>query len=229
MSKRWLWFLLVLGALSACYERPNLSVVPAIGMNNFYFKMIKGVSLDSLILTVNFEDGDGDLGLDANEDDPPYELYDVFVNNGDTLSIGDNDTLPPYNCIDYEIIKKEIIVDGKTQVVKADTVYVRRNLNYYNFYLYFLVKRNGKYVVYDPAVDRNCAPPFHGRFFVLNTARDVRPLRGELQYRLLSGFRLLFRNDSIKIQVQIQDRNLHKSNVITTDPFMINDIIKPAS
>ncbi len=230
MRKSWLWFLFIFITISACYKRPELDIVPAIGFKDFYFKAIKDISLDSLVLTINFEDGDGDLGLESNENDPPYQLYDVFVNHGDTLSLGDNDTLPAYNCIDYEIIKKEVIVNGVPQVVKADTIYVRRNLNHYNFYLYFLVKQDdGTYKAYDPAVERNCAPPYHGRFFLLNTQGDIRPLRGELQYRLVSGFRLLFRNDSIKIQVQIQDRALHKSNIITTDPFMINDIIRPAS
>jgi hypothetical protein len=105
---------------------------------------------------------------------------------------------------------------------------VIRNLNHYNFYLTFLVEQSdGNFIEYN-TYENLCAAPFHGRFFVLNTARDIRPLTGELQYGFISSFRLLFRNyKSIKMRFQIQDRNLRKSNIIETEAFDINEIVRP--
>lgn len=226
MVKNPLWFLLIFFGIVACEDRPTFPLTSVISLNEYYFKQIQDISLDSLIIKLQFEDGNGDLGLDATETNPPYHLLDVIVIDGDTLKYGDNDTLPEYNCIDYEILRKETSVGGSL-VITADTIYVIRNPNHFNFFLTFLIKEGDSFREFNPALERNCAPPYNGRFFVLNTARDIRPLTGELQYSLLSGFRLLFRNDIIKIRIQIQDRALNKSNIIETDEFSINDIIRP--
>ncbi len=229
MVKNTLWFLLIFFSFIACQKRPTFPNIPSIGLNEFYFKKIQGLSLDSLVIKIKFEDGNGDLGLDATDTYPPYELLDIVVINGDTLRYGDNDTLPDYNCVDYEIIRKETSVNGSL-VVTADTIYVIRNPNHFNFFLDFLIKQDdGSFRVFNPALELNCVPPYHGRYFVLNTARDIRPLTGELQYSLMSGFRLLFRNDIIKLRIQIQDRSLNKSNIIETEEFSINDIIREPS
>lgn len=228
MVKNPLWFLLIIISLIACQDRPTFPLTPSIGLNEFYFQEIQGFSLDSLIIKLKFEDGDGDLGLDANETYPPYQLLDPVLDpvTGDTLRHGDEGT-PEYNCLDYEIIRKESAINDSL-IVTSDTIYVIRNPDHFNFFLTFLIEKDdGSFREFIPALERNCAPPYHGRYFVLNTARDIRPLTGELQYSLLSGFRLLFRNDIIKIRIQIQDRHLNKSNIIETDAFSINDIIRP--
>lgn len=223
-----LWFLLIFFSLISCSDRPTFPNTPAIELNEFYFQDIADLSLDSLIIKLKFEDGDGDLGLDADEIYYPYQLLDVYVYpNGDTVRFGEPNTPDPYNCVDYEIYRKETSVNGSL-VVTADTIYVLRNPDHYNFFLTFLIKLDdGTFREYNPALERNCAPPYNGRFFVLNTERDIRPLEGELQYSLLSGFMLLFRNDIIKLRIQIQDRILNKSNILETDEFRIGEIIRP--
>lgn len=227
MVKNPLWFLFILLGIISCHERPTFPSTPSISFSDYYFREIADYPLDSLIIKVNFEDGDGDLGLESTETSPPYHLLDIIVTNGDTLKYGDNDTLPPYNCVDYEILRKESSVNGSL-VVTADTLYVIRNPNYFNFFLTFLVKQaDGSFREFNPALDRNCAPPYNGRFFILNTEYDIRPLTGELQYTLVSGFRLLFRNDIIKLRVQIQDRSLNKSQILETEEFNISEIIRP--
>lgn len=229
MVKNPLWFLLIFLSFSACQDRPTFPLTPSINLNEFYFKQIKDFSLDSLIIKIQFEDGDGDLGLDANETDPPYHILDIVTDpiTGDTLQFGDEGTPEEYNCVDYEIVRNESTV-GDSLIITADTIYVIRNLDHFNFFLTFLIEEDdGSFREFNPALERNCAPPYHGRYFVLNTARDIRPLTGELQYSLLSGFRLLFRNETIKLRIQIQDRSLHKSNIIETEKFEINDIIRP--
>lgn len=227
MAKNALWFLLIFFSITACQERPTFPIIPNISLNEFYFKEIQDLSLDSLILKIKFEDGDGDLGLDADETNFPYHLYAAVRNSsGDTLRHGDPGT-PAYDCVNYEILRKETSVGGSL-VVTADTIQVLRNEDHFNFFLTFMIKKDdGSFREFIPALERNCAPPYHGRYFILNTARDVRPLTGELQYTIVSGFRLLFRNDIIKLRILIQDRTLHKSNTIETDEFNISDIIRP--
>lgn len=224
-----MWILLIIFIVSACTTRPNFPDTPSISLNDYYFQQIKDLSLDSLVIKIKFEDGDGDLGLFSDEIYPPYQLLDINTDtNGDTLRFGDPNT-PPYNCIDYEIFRSEESINGSL-VVTADTVYVDRNIYHYNFLLYFLIKEaDGSFREFSPALERNCAPPYHGRYFILNTAGDVRPLEGELQYNLVSGFRLLFRNEIIKLRIQIFDRALNESNIIETEEFNINDIIRPAT
>ena len=228
MLKNSLWYLFIFSVLASCTDRPTFPNTPSMGLNEFYFREIQDLSLDSLVVKLKFEDGDGNLGLDANETDPPYHLMDPVTVGGDTLRFGDPGTPEEYNCVDYEILRKETIVNDSL-IVTSDTIYVIRNPDHFNFFLDFLVKNpDGSFRVYDPALERNCAPRYHGRYFVLNTARDIRPLEGELQYGVISGFRLLFRNDIIKMRIQIQDRALNKSNIIETDEIRISDIIRPA-
>lgn len=229
MTKNLLWLLLIFFSANSCQDRPTFPLTPSIGLNEFYFQEIQDLSLDSLILKIKFEDGDGDLGLDADQTQPPYHIYDaVTKTNGDTLRYGDPGAPEDYDCVNYEILRKETSVNGSL-VVTADTIYVDRNPDHFNFFLTFLVKEDdGSFREYNPALERNCAPPYNGRYFVLNTARDIRPLTGELQYSLVSGFRLLFRNDIIKIRIQINDQALNRSNILETDEFSINDIIRPA-
>ena len=173
-----LWLLFIILGFTTCQDRPVLPLTPAISIDDYYFQIIAspdGKNLrDSIVVKVKFEDGDGDLGLNADEVLPPYQLYDVFIVNGDTLKYGDNDTLPDYNCYNYEIITKTSSVGG-VLVVTSDTIYVERNLDHYNFFLTFLVKENGEFVEYN-TYDRLCAGPFHGRFFILNTAGDIKNL-----------------------------------------------------
>ena len=67
MVKNPLWFLLIFFNIVACEDRPTFPLTPAINLNEYYFKQIQDLSLDSLIIKLQFEDGNGDLGLDATE------------------------------------------------------------------------------------------------------------------------------------------------------------------
>jgi len=232
MVKNPLWLIIILFGFLSCHDRPNLPVTPSISLNEFYFREIQNTSgganlQDSVVIKIQFEDGDGDLGLTATETNPPFNLYDVVLVGSDTLKYGDNDTLPEYNCFNYEILNKTIS-QGDSLVVESDTIYVIRNPNHFNFFLTFFVEeRDGNFVEYN-TYDVLCAPPFHGRFFILNTAGDIRPLTGELQYGFISSFRLLFRNyNSIKMRIAIQDFRLNRSNTIETEAFRVDEIVRP--
>ena len=229
MVKNPIWLLLIFLGFSSCQDRPVFPVTPSISLNEFYFQTIDdgGQNLsDSIVISINFEDGDADLGLEGDDIQTPYQLYDVVLNNnGDTVRFGDDPNLPPYNCFDYEIISKELSL-GDSLVRTADTIAVLRNLDHYNFFLTFLIKEGDNFVEYN-TYQRLCAAPFHGRFFNLNTAGDARPLEGEIIYGFISSFRLLFGNYTTKLRIQIQDKARNKSNIIETEEFNVREIARP--
>jgi hypothetical protein len=79
-----------LALLTGCFSPPEFSNVPDIKYYDIIFKEGASVSdPDSLILSLTFQDGDGDLGLGAEETDPPFHSTDYLIeNNSDTLSLG---------------------------------------------------------------------------------------------------------------------------------------------
>jgi hypothetical protein len=78
--------------LGSCFSPPEFSVVPSISNPNVIF--IEGnpsgdvPTPDSLVLTFDFQDGDGDLGLDATQvDDPFHDVFYYLEHDGDTTPI----------------------------------------------------------------------------------------------------------------------------------------------
>ena len=61
MVKNPLWFLLVFFIYGSCSERPVFPDKPAIDLTDFYFREIQNISLDSLVITLQFQDGNGDM------------------------------------------------------------------------------------------------------------------------------------------------------------------------
>ncbi len=232
-GKRYLWglVLIVLSAvvLSACFKAPEFANIPSISFNKIIFK--KGNSdfdPDSLILTVNFQDGDGDLGLRSKGVDtgPPYhDLWFFTKSDGSLVTLADRslpgfDTLlPPYEfpyyCINYDI-------------VDSDTMYVEPNEFHFNIYVRYFVRKNGIYTEFDwlTAFDPVCGQSFNGRFPLLNSdPNKARPLEGKLSYKMKSaGFELLFRQDTLRLDIYIIDRALNISNTISTPEFVLKDI-----
>jgi hypothetical protein len=82
-------YLFVLGAaltLSACFNEPNYSNTPAIdykGMFKYPIEAGKGVGKskrDSLVITIGFKDGDGNLGTDSQADTAFYSANGKWGN-----------------------------------------------------------------------------------------------------------------------------------------------------
>lgn len=104
--------LLIFGAcaLSSCYDKPEYSIIPSIKFKDIIFKEVgTNIDPDSLIMTISFEDGDGDLGLDDRFTDPQYRKGSFLIDtkSGDLITtrfIGAEgyDSLPkyeyPYSC-----------------------------------------------------------------------------------------------------------------------------------
>lgn len=207
----------------SCVTPPEYPIEPEIGYESIFFK--KGEFTDTLLLTINFKDGDGDLGLhpdfDVNE---PYNALWYFVKtDGNFLTYKDRnappyDTLPPYSfpyyCTNYSI-------------EEADTFYVQKNPNHFNIFVDFYIRKNGEYQLYDwvTANPPQCGESYNGRFPVLKQTKQASPLEGELKYSITgAGFEVIFKRDTVKLEVRIQDRALHKSNLISTPDFVLKDI-----
>ena len=109
---------LIFFTFNACEENPEFSNTPRIEFNSVTFVQNRTIEeLDSLIISIDFEDGDGNLGLDSQGDEePPFNLRNFYNNKtgrvfnpttdtyGDLLTLSDRieiDTLPVYNEFDF--------------------------------------------------------------------------------------------------------------------------------
>ena len=95
-----IFFLLVV--ISSCINPPdNFPSVPNIEFRSLEF--VPTSRADSLIVSIHFQDAEGDLGLSATDDDPPFQDVDFLRNSsGDLITYS---TRPPdapnYNPIDW--------------------------------------------------------------------------------------------------------------------------------
>jgi len=226
--------------LNSCFEAPTYPTTPEIEYENIQFIDVSNPSdFDSLILTLRFKDGDGDMGLSTDEtgcytvdgkklcyNDKFYYQFPngTFVTYKTKRTHPDYDTLPafvhPYNCINWEVTK------DNNNVVK-DTLYFTLNQDHYNIFVDFLVKQNnGSFQEFDWRTEfyyPGCGIPFDGRFPILSKDLSKKsPLEGEIRYGMTSvGFLSLFSTKTLKLRVSIQDRALNKSNVIETPEFRL--------
>ena len=73
--------------LGGCLQAPDYSTTPSISNNNVRVSSFKstipgGQSIDSVYITINYQDGDGDLGLSGDESKvAPYAYPSLFNNN----------------------------------------------------------------------------------------------------------------------------------------------------
>lgn len=214
--------------VSACLTPPEFPNEPAIGYYDIIFKHgATEFDQDSLILTITFQDGDGDLGLapDGNDTQDPYEDLLYFDHEYEDRDVQykdrqtpEYDTLPPYEfpytCTNY-------VID------ELDTVYIQPNEFHNNIYVAFFVKKNGEYTEFDflEISEPQCNLGYDGRYPRLNDPNWDRPLEGRLKYTMKSAaWELFFRLDTLKLDVYIYDRALNKSNTVSTPDFVIKDI-----
>ena len=221
---------LLMAAINACFSPPNYPIVPQIEFDNIcYGKSTKPGGLDSIVLSLKFKDGDGDLGLnDSYNQDTTFTLQRYYNYKGALVtyktkrqnpSLGLPDFVTPYNCTNWEVKRN-------SANVVIDTVYTTFNSNYYNIFVDFYV--NGvrfdasNYFIYP-----NCSiAGYNGRFPVLSVDPSKKSaLDGKINYSMFSSaFDALFSIKQLKLKITIQDRSLHKSNEITTPAFTLQSI-----
>jgi hypothetical protein len=212
--------------VSACLTPPTFPDTPSVGYQSVTFQKGEGnLDADTLALTLTFQDGNGDLGLNKDLDtgQPYNDLFFYLKPDGTILRLADRNTAPydtlppfefPYYCTNYVI-------------EESDTFYVEQNAFHYNIYVKFFVKKNGVYTEFDwvTEFDPICGESFNGRYPLLGNPNRDKPLEGKLKYKMASaGFELLFREDTLKLETYIYDRALNKSNTVETPDFVLKNI-----
>ena len=218
--KSYIYLLLfALGLTAGCVSPPDdFPSVPQITFNSVQY--IETNTSDSLMVSVDFRDAEGDLGLNPEEDDPPFHPLEYQTDaNGDLITYSNRPSdAPVFNNRDWVI---NPLVDNAEV---NDTIWVKVNPDQYNIFIKFFIKRGGNYTEYDFS-----APPFYstfnGRFPRILTEERDRAIEGTIKYAMLSlGWNSVFRNDTLRIDVQVQDRNLNKSNVVSSSDFTLSQI-----
>jgi hypothetical protein len=201
----------------ACDKPPELPSVPSIEFDKVEF-VVADPGADSLIVYINFEDGDGDLGLRSDEEEFPYQPFNfITTESGELITFSSAGGVPSFNPIDWSIIT----VDGV-----LDTFRVEINQNHYNFEIDFFVKERDEFKEFN-WLDAPYYQTFDGRFPILYQDDNEGPLRGNLRYGMTSnGFLPLFRNDTLQLKIRVRDRALNVSNTVESEAFTLAGIAK---
>lgn len=241
-----LFFLITSLILYSCIEDNNVSTVPSISFENLIFKKsINSFNQDSLILTINFVDGDGNLGLSNNENNYPYHPYNAIIDRDfNWVTIGSTDVNPPlyvyepngvyylynnednrptFNCDNY-------IIDTVNSTTQLDTFYIQKNENNKNIFIEFYKKENDEFKLIDWKrifdEEYGCGIDFNSRFPPLNISNSNQLLSGKLRYGMVSyGFDMILKNDIFKLKIYIKDRELNTSNIIETPEVTLEEIL----
>lgn len=238
-------FILVLigVGLTSCFEQENFPDEPNITFRDVIFKDIGGNNeADSLILFIDFTDGDGDLGLDPDENAPPYALRNYFNNKTGAIFDFNTDTfddltkfsdrasdpsLPELNdvtaCLNWDLAPDLFFTDG-TQIV--DTLLFEFNPRHNTILVDFFIQENGEFREFDFRLEGDCSVTFDGRFPILVDENDRGDLEGTIRYRMPSQFfKVILGEDTpLRLEVTIIDRNGNFSNTVTTGDFTLNGI-----
>jgi hypothetical protein len=165
---------LLAGGLSSCLQEPSYSTTPSIEFESIKrkrFTQTGQIPVDSIFVTIRFQDGDGDLGL--------------------------NDT----------------------EIKSAPYVFPSRYSSNYFIEPYVLVPLTGKYVKLAD-IGRTTAGAYNARFDHPSTTTDTKAaaLKGTLTRAFGFGYGDVFKpGEIVRFDVNIADRALHESNIITTD------------
>ena len=94
-------------ALNSCFDEPHFPLVPEIVFNDLYLKVTPDISdYDTLVLMIDFKDGDGDLGLNGQSDidaSYPYQLTDYYQQDGN----GGMKPIPTIQVQNYTVLEPE--------------------------------------------------------------------------------------------------------------------------
>jgi len=241
-----LFFLITSLVLFSCVEDNNVSTIPVISYENLEFKKsINSFNQDSLILTINFIDGDGNLGLSNDENNYPYHPFNAIIDQEfNWVTLGSNSVSPPlyvyepdgsyylysnednrpsFNCENY-------IIDTVNSTSKLDTFYIQKNENNKNIFIEFYKKEGEEFKLIDWKrifdEEYGCGIDFNSRFPPLNISNSSQLLSGKLRYGMVSyGFEMILKNDIFKLKIYIKDRDLNTSNVIETPEVTLEEIL----
>lgn len=214
-----LFFLFI--ATFSCISPPeDFPSVPRITFESLEFVSLPGP--DSLIVDLKFQDAEGDLGLSSTDISPPFNSINYQRDaSGNLITYSKRPAqAPSYNPIDWVI---DPIINN--QVVK-DTIWITQNPNQYNIFVRFFIKRNGKFTEFKWS-DPPFFTTFNGRFPRILTTEEAQAVEGNIRYGMLSsGWQSIFRTDTIRVDVEIQDRQLNRSNQVSSPEVTLKQITR---
>ncbi len=208
-------------AWTSCINPPeNFPSIPEIKFSTIEY--VRTSSQDSLIVSVDFKDAEGDLGLSPTDINPPFNPL-IYKRDaaGNLITYARRPPgAPSFNPIDWVI---DPIINN---TVVKDTIWVEQNVNQFNIFVKFFIKRNGKFTEF-----RWQDPPFfttfNGRFPRILISEEGQSVEGNIKYRMLSsGWESIFRNDTLRIDVEIQDRALNRSNQVSSPEVTLRQITR---
>ena len=139
--KNYSGFMFVVGlGWTSCISPPdNFPTKPEIEFSTIEYVRTSGQ--DSLIISVDFKDAEGDLGLSSTDINAPFNplIYKRDAAGNLVTYSRRPANAPSYNPIDWVI---DPIINN---TLVKDTVWVEQNPNHYNIFVRFFIKRNGKY------------------------------------------------------------------------------------
>ncbi|MGL1885961.1 MAG: hypothetical protein OCD76_05555 [Reichenbachiella sp.] len=173
--------LLVLSmSLFSCTEPDPFPETPKIEFAGLKFvELDQNGMFDSLVLSFDFEDGNGDLGLRSDDNTYPYQDLSYIIDSVQTNSSGNatdfrfvtyqmNEVYPPFyylaatttggifdffseedNRPSYSCVDYEIESDTINSIITSDTLYITRNENRYNIYVRFFRDRGEGFEEFD--------------------------------------------------------------------------------
>ncbi len=157
--------------IGSCFEPPEFSIIPSIKIEGVRVKEVAGANTpDSLIVTINFKDGDGNIGVDGTETNPPFnerwhfltspratcepgvkapctKISYIDTNNIDDYvtykfrrTSADYDTLPEYTS-PFDCTNYYVLINSAgPSPVTIDTFYMQLNPRYSNLFMDLYVK-----------------------------------------------------------------------------------------
>jgi len=217
--KNYLILISIIFISGACISPPdNFPSTPEISYRDLNFSTTDGA--DSLILSISFRDAEGDLGLNPSDVAPPFNPVTFIRDQAGKLIVYNARPVeaPSFNPIDWVI---NPIVNN---TVVRDTVWVDQNEDHNNIFVRFFIKRNGVFTEFKWEASPFFTT-FNGRFPRIINGTEALPVEGRIQYSMLSfGWNSIFRNDTLRIDVEIQDRALNRSNVVSSPEVTLNKI-----
>lgn len=238
-KKKVLFFISLAGFLifmSGCFDPPEFSDVPEIQYKGLRFAQVEG-ALDTLELSFEFQDGNGDIGLDSDEVLPPYHSLNEIRDSDDSLVFFGNPqgVRPPLFSVNpFDPREREIFSetynpppyntrDWFIREAFGDTVMVTENEFGKNIRIDLLRKVGGQYTL----INDELFEDFDSRIPIFDRENLIqqRALSGTINYAMQSqAFPIIFRNDTIKLRFFIYDRAQNKSNVEETPDFVLGDL-----
>ena len=80
MVSGWL-IVLFLVLMTSCLKKEDLPIIPEIAYESFTLEFDSGMYARRGYLTISFKDGDGDIGLFADQTQPPFDTGSIYYYN----------------------------------------------------------------------------------------------------------------------------------------------------